>query len=411
MALPTTIITGGHFPGHAPPFISSAGNVYAFIQTIVTANVIMEAYKATDPTSSWAVQDSENGPTTTSSVGTFESVSIVQLADLLYVASFALGDYRFSIFNMATDAWTTADQLIEDVSGTPPDQSWISIAPPRTDGTIVVAYAGATDGVKGGDKQRVDYNIRSFPGGAWGGPIALDAAGDIHYGNPNCVLGTNDGVHMVWQQQSATTDPPAAWATLEGRTLNSVDSLSTTSTGIGDVTSSNLIGIPHAITYDDGGTQQIILNGFPGNAQNLHTAQCTEDGSDDISLDVLAVESFTTHTGAFNGEITILSYVELGGELHLVFSGGGGSAPSTELDVYSSKSTDNGTSWDTAVEEIDAITCNFISANIYARAGDTVLAYVYDDGGTTKYNEKVLIPSTIHVITAKRSKTGIQVYR
>ena len=53
-------------------------------------------------------------------------------------------------------------------------------------------------------------------------------------------------------------------------------------------------------------------------------------------------------------------------------------------------STDNGSTWATPTEEIDAITVNFISATIYERDHYTVLAYVYDDGGVQKYNEKIL---------------------
>ncbi len=97
-----------------------------------------------------------------------------------------------------------------------------------------------------------------------------------------------------------------------------------------------------------------------------------------------------------NGAVTLLSNAELNGDLHVLYSGGG--TTGVDQDLYYLTSTNNGTDWDTETEEIDAITVNFISANIYVRGSDTVMAYVYDDAGTQKYNEKVLISGAVDLI-------------
>jgi len=61
---------------------------------------------------------------------------------------------------------------------------------------------------------------------------------------------------------------------------------------------------------------------------------------------------------------------------------------SASADLWSDAQTDGG-SWGTDVEELDAVTINRVSCNVYDRSGSK-LAYVYDDGGTIKYNEKSL---------------------
>ena len=66
----------------------------------------------------------------------------------------------------------------------------------------------------------------------------------------------------------------------------------------------------------------------------------------------------------------------------MIFAGSGS-------DIFTDSNNDRG-GWGTDVEELDGITCNLITSNVYTRAGVVVLAYVYDDGGTIKYNEKFL---------------------
>ena len=384
MALPTTVVAAAGVEGYSPPFKSSAGNFYVIARTSDVVGI--DAYKASDPTSSWTAQDTVNNPTAFTS---YPLISSVQKGDVLYIASInvnAVGDLslKYHEFNMAADTWSITEEAVDGLADDP-TFPWASIAV-RSDGDVVVVYAGDTDAVMGGAKERVDYNVRTT--GTWGGPQALGvAAGDVHDGNPNCVLGTNDFVHCVWQHTANVADPPTAWTNTHGRSIDPADdSLSTVKASSLD-SGSDLLGEPNIVTYDDGGTQRISVSAWV-TATQIQSSLFIEDVNDEIDFvnnfaEVLTAERYV------NGEVGISTFVELSGDLHQLYAGGG--TAGVDQDIYYTKSTDNGTNWDAETEEIDAITVNYISANIYVRGSDTVLAYVYDNAGTQYYNEKVLI--------------------
>jgi len=387
MALPTTIASIAVLSGRHPPFKSSSGNFYAIANTTTTT---IDVYKATDPTVSWTAQDTSNNPLGDGFVD-FDIITAVQDGDLIHIATDddVFGGYLYHKFDMSSDTWTVTDEVIEFTTDAP-ENTWISIAV-RSDGDVIVAYVGDTDRVMGGDKERVDYARRES--GSWTVGVALDAAGDIHYGNPNVVKASStDDMHFVWQRQTDTADPPTSWEDHEGRTLDSSNTLSTTDNEATALTSGHLRGFQNMVSYDDGGTERIIGSG-PDTNQDLINTQATEDGSDDISITAPVTEALTDEIFV-NGEVGIITTAELSGDLHILYSGGG--ANGVDQDLFYSTSTDNGASWATEAEEIDAVTVNFISANIYVRCKDTVLAYVYDDGGVQKYNEKVLIVGQTH---------------
>lgn len=403
--LPTTINPTGGVPGHSPPFKSSAGNFYA-VAAINGTDSHVNVYKTSDPASdSWAAQDTADRPNMDGFVTNgYTVVSAVQDADVIHIATHREGTasstfgYHYHTFNMATDQWAI-DELIEALGPVVGFAPWISIAV-RGDGDVIVAYAGLTDGNMGDQKERVDVDIRN---GSWSGPTSLDAAGDIHYGTPNCVLGTSDGVHITWQRSINTTnDPPISWLDTQGRTLDSGDSLSAVDTTTG-LSAADMLGANVVLTYDDGGTQRVISTAI--NQNNTVRTSLGIETSGDIDLSAgVSTENFTTTAGTFtNGEVGIHTWTELDGVLYCLFSGGG--TIGVDQDLWYSTSSNDGQDWDTPTEEIDAITVNFISANIYVRGLDTVIAYVYDDDGIQKYNEKVLSSITQpfhHVIKENR---------
>jgi len=387
--LPTTIVSVAGLAGHHPPFKSSGG---AFYVVVLTTSSIIDVYKATDPADSWVQQDPTGHP-----IGQ-TNVSVISVAvddDTLHIAWYtdaSSGEYRYKNFNMADDTWDAAATELIDTATNNPTLPWISIAV-RSDGDVVVAYAGDTDQVMGGKKERVDVNIRTS--GTWGGPVALDAAGDNHYGNPNCVLGTNDFIHFVWQETNLTADPPAGWRDIEARTVDPSDNtLSTLVRNPDEASTSALLGVPNLVSYDDAGTQRIEWV-FPQATINIRSQGSTEDVNDEIVAPD-NTDEVTTLDPHINGEVFIGSLAVESTNLHLLFSGGG--TAGVDQDLYYTKSTDDGATWDTETEEINAITINFISGNVYVRGADTVLAYVYDDGGVQKYNEKVLIAGAVDLI-------------
>ena len=365
--------------------MKAGGSFYVLGTDSLSARLAMYKADSDDPSDGWTEVDGSGAPT--------EVIGGVYTCILdgttIHAAQNGLSDgqYSYHSFNTGDDTWTDIDVEIE--AATDPNLNWISIAV-RSDGTIVVCYNGETDSEMGNDKERVDLNIGSSASPpVWGGPVSLNAGGDVHYGNPNCVLGTNDGVHFMWQRQVFTgNDPPTSWAgTGRARTLDSGDNLSTVVAG-GMGTDSALLGAAHSLSYDDSGTQRIITVGSDaGGSEGREFRLSTEDGNDDVQAGSFA--SSTVTESYINGEVGIVTIGELNTDLHTLFSGGG--TVGVDQDLYYSKSTDDGVTWTTPVEEIDAITVNFISGTIYVRGSDTVFAYVYDDGGVQKYNEKILI--------------------
>lgn len=385
MALPVTVISAAGVVGYQPPVKSSKGEFYCLV---VSGNAI-DAYKATDPTSSFTVQDASNNPAKAGS-STFNAFTYVQAGDTLYgvnVVTTSSGDvgYYHVKFYLDTDLWEqfggNSLETIELPTNSPTNP-WASIAI-RSDGDVIVAYAGDTDQVMGGKKERVDYGRRE--GGTWTVGLEIDAAGDVHYGNPNIVkAGLTDDMRIVWQGTSSTVDPPVSWTGLEARTLDFANSLSTLVTNAGD-TASTLLGICNMVGYEDAGTARTaFLGGLV--TWSINAWRATDDGSGDIQAPSNAV--VTTQDIYSNGEVSILSIAEDSGVLYVLFSGGG--VNGADQDIYYSTSTDDGETWTNPTEELDAVTCNYISCSIMQIGALTVLAYIYDDGGTQKFNYRDL---------------------
>lgn len=414
------IIPGYHDPGHNPPYKSSSGNFYAVTRLphVNATNRIINVCKATDPTGAWITQDSANAPWGIADHRANSYLPVMttrQAGDTIHIVFYRDPgtpqddpQLRYVTFDMSTDLYVIVDgfdtehgEMIENhgVSGEP-EFPWFSIADVRADGEVIVVYAGLSDKIMGGDKHRVDYARRTGLD-TWSAGNALDAAGDIHYGNPNCALGTSNATHFIWQTTSAAPDPPTAWTDSQGRTLDSANTLSTVDNSASD-TGSYLLGNPNVLSYDDGGTQIVLSLGSW--QDSFEFGDGTEDGSGDLLLTATALtESISPDVFDFDAtgraSVSVLTFV-LGGEnatdIHCLYSGGG--TAGVDQDIYYTKSTDNAVTWSTPTEELDATACNFISANIYVRGSDTVLAYTYnredasgDANRTTKYGEKILI--------------------
>jgi hypothetical protein len=389
--------------GQHPPFKSSAGAFYVVAPDPAVPSSL-DVFKATDTTNPWSVQDTGNRISNIAVVG-FGGLSTVQVGDVIHMAF--IGDsndrYRYATFNMATDLWAivgsdTDGEVIENIAANASSRwDWISIADVRADGDVIVAYNGEQDKIMGKDRERVDYARRTGVD-TWSSPNALDAAGEIQYSNPVCALGTANATHIVWQKTEAETLPiGAVWTDSQGRTLDSANSLSTTDDSTAD-TGDRLIGNQNLLSYDDSGTQIVLSLGASENSFEI--ADGIEDGSGDLLLaaaglsEAISPDIFGNDATTYPGVVSVISFVvDAAGDIHCLYSGGG--TAGVDQDIYYTVSTDNGINWSTPVEELDAVTCNFMSANIYVRGTDTVLAYFYDDNGYQKYNEKILIAGEV----------------
>lgn len=377
----TTIGAGSLGRGRNPVHAVSG----AFYQVIhdLTANDL-KMMKASDPTSSWSEVDSAGAPTNEpQSTGW-----LISVADSTYIHVAVLyNNYTYySRFDHTSDAW---DNTIVDEEITTPGSTaafrWASIAV-RSDGDVIICYSGASEAVKGDQKQRVDYMRRES--GSWTYDIALDGGGDEHYGNPNCDVGTNDGIHFVWQNtDDPANDPPVSWITsglsgalMQARTLDSSNNLSTTVTDVGDTTAGNLLGIPNIVSLDNSGSELIKAFGWQPSitANNFY-----EDASDDIAYSsnygnsltpaVRVADEMAAMCLAVDGTVPYLAYVS-----------------GTNQDIYWTKTNVLGSSWDTPTVLESSVTGFWCSAAVFARGAATVLGVTWNTITGVEYSEYVI---------------------
>lgn len=392
MPLPVTIISDVGLPGYQPPAISSGGNVYGVVRADADE---LDVYKATDPTDSFSVQDAGNGPV---HIGTILGYAVKQISDVLHIVAWSAIDYEYYTFNMATDLWAI-DELMVNVSGAGAPTFPFASIDVRGDGDVIVEYAGEREGIKGTRYERVAYARREA--GVWTTGVAVDALGEFHYGNPVMVKSPlTDHMHMVWQRAGPTPNPPTAWTAIRARTLDPSNVLSTEITTTTGTTDAALTGYANAVAYEDAGTQRMpfaaVIATSGGDTARV-AKNFREDGSDNIIVSSVSIVGIAPEAFV-NGEDGIITVAEDGGILHRLYSGGG--ADGVDQDLYYETSTDDGFGWTGNVEEIDAVTVNFISGIIYERAGNNRFAYLYDDAGVQKYNEKDLGAAAAGAISA-----------
>lgn len=386
MALPTTINTEPGLAGHHPPYKGSNGKFY-LIGTVFSVSTTLEAFEATDPSDSWTAKDSANNPPS-GVIGVFATAVD---DDIIHIVWWTGGVYAWESFSMATQTWSGTTFTIEDTANDPTN-AWISIAI-RSDGDLVVVYNGDTDQVMGGKKERVDFNVSTDGGTTWAGPTSLmtDDTADIHTGNPNCVKASDsDDIHILWQEETDTADPPVGWLQTRCNTLSSTDTLATEDVGAIDTVDA-LLGLQNGVAFDESGTQRVrFIGALTSGGGHGRAFMLGDTGTGGKRLEYEATESITVADSGsspkVNGEVGIMTIANLGEDLHVLWSNVDDSD-----DIYYSTSTDTGDTWSADVEDLDAVACNFISSNIYVRGADTVLAYIFDDGTDTKYNERVLI--------------------
>lgn len=393
MALPTTIMARAADPGRNPVHKAPNG---AFYYIGVASGGAFEAFKATDPSDSWSsvITGGQSDP--------HESVNTVLDGDIIHIISShdttTQGQHLlWTRFDTDSELFFASQSI--DVLDNDPTFPWCSLGEPRSDGDLIVAYAGDTDQVMGGKKERVDY--ARLEGGSWTAGIALDAGGDIHYGSP-CVVkdsGT-DKHHFIWAVTTSTADPPVVWVDVEARSLSSTNTLSTTvsDTIYTDNLASPRVEVPEfrGVSFDNGGTENMRFvyrrsESSPG--PRGMAIMCDADGSGDIRFEGTAETEFASTTAqpstvqlfSHTHPIMEIVYESGTGDIHVLYSNFDDSN-----DIYHVESTDTGDTWGTETEELDGVNCQQLAATIYDRGGNTVLAYVYDDAGTTKYNEIVL---------------------
>lgn len=364
MALPTTLtditFLATASQGRTRPYISSAGNVYYFAKDGGTTTQL-NAYKATDPASSF----SQAATLAINASGILLGIGTFQDGDNIHIATQDDNEaILYHVFSMSSDTFTTSNEAATSAVGTNIDADKAISISLETDGSIIIFYQAASVGDMGA-KERVNYAYKPS-GGSWTVDQAVDAGGAINYYLGGIVRGEADKFHLVFKDDNNSDALHRSVQDVDG-TLSAVETLNDSNTN----TQSFIVTQP--VYYDDDGVERITT--FFQIPNNIFTSVIDDDGTPQD-------DEFILGTTEFNGEFTI-------------FSGAVDEKTVWALlaqnldDLFFDSNVDN-TGWGNGGEELDAITCNLITSNVYERNGVVVLAYVYDDGGTIKYNEKFL---------------------
>lgn len=374
MALPTTISSVApasdyqHFGG---PYLSAGGHVYTVLLDSGDLSLI-EAHKATDPTSSFTEVDGANRPDLT---GTVASLDTFQVADVIHVLTqeITTGRVAYHTFNMATDAWVVKNEQVTATGRTAQGRP-ISLVV-RSDGSVVCCYCADNETVTMTSYGRVSYAVRST-GGVWTSNQRLDSNSADVWRSPRAVLGGSDRTHFFFVNRDQ----------LDGyqRTLTSDNVLQALpaafDTTVGDI--GGLFG--KGTTYVSGGATKVRLM-FRDSADS----DVIEFDSADTPT-VSVTSGFATMAPGNNNTSNVAQAVCVadGTTLYVVYTA------SADLDIkYITNADGAGYS---AATNLYTGSVRALAVNIYARSGTYRLAYVRDDAGTLAYDELDLraVPST-----------------
>ena len=374
LGMPTTIsgvdLLATSTQGRSKPYTSSAGKQYGVFRD-GTTNTDLDIYKAV---SSPFTAFTQVASLTLNASGVLLGWGTFQVGDDIHIATQDNNEaILYHVFSMASDTFTTSNEAVTSAVGTNvDDEKCVSIAL-ETGLDIIIAYQGASD-LDMGAKERVDYAFKT--GGSWTVDQPLDAGGTVNYFLGGIIRGEANKFHVTFVD---LTNRDA-----KHRSIQDVDG---TPTAVEDFNDDNLlsaiefqIGLP---TYhQDFGVEHITCQ-YANGAAFIKSAAIRDDGSPLTPQLVTGAVRGTGKVLAVAGFVSDLIPKE-DGDLtdHIVFA-------KADQDIFANRSID-GSSWSLETEELDAITCSLLTANVYTRFGIVRLAYFYDDAGTILYNEKDL---------------------
>ncbi len=341
---------------------------------------------ATDPTDSFARQDTANQPSDSAdSLWAYLSGSEIHMSA---ERSTGAPELSYHVFDTADDTWSITDETIEDIKDNSA-QIGCSIAV-RSDGDVIVLYTGDQDSDMGNPFDRVDYARRE--GGTW--TFGIDVGGttpaDEHRIAGVVVRGSGDNMHFQYVHLDAGNNK-----LLRARSLPPANTpLSTERTSTTGVQQHQVAGV----SYDDAGTQRVnFLVRLAGANQDLIAWRFTES-SGALSTPVAETQINAAGVGAALANLTAIACSALDGnnDMHVMWS------HETDLDLYRDTGASPQSSWGSDDEVIDATTINRISCNVYPRDGAIKLAFVYDEAGAIKYNEVSITAPTAPAMAASR---------
>lgn len=361
MALPVQIPGSGFsttidFVG---PFKVSDTAYYVFGRDPTTATTL-QAYKATDPSSSWSSIATKTGFATG-----ILNLSAFQVGSTIHIGitdgtSGSSENRKYVSFDASTDTFGTVETILAVGAA---GGANISIVV-RSTGEVVAFYGTASTKVSGTFYNRVAYSRRTAVN-TWTASTRPDTDVANNTSNPEVVVTPSDVVHFIW----ANASPGNGWVQ---RTLNASNVLQTASTGFSGTGLSAL-----ATFYDRSGTTKVAGTGT---------------GSDTSYWDA-GGNTPTLNRSTSNTMSSRVRVYSEGTDVWLI------GAVSSVLTVC--KSTDDGATFGSQISlGVNVGTGNLLCrrGQTYTRGSNVVLPYVYIDassGGKLWYNEYVIRTSGV----------------
>ena len=386
MALPVTITSSDHpstRSGHNKPFRSSNGDIYVILLTVddpaigivqdgdllhiagqmdqsSTTSASPVAYKATDPTASFAIQDSGGQPT--------------------WATDADDGEVWYSRFNMADDTWQDVDTGDPDILAVdvqdPENGKAISITL-RSDGDLVIVYQKNRDKFMGIDRPSVGAAVSTDNGINWTGETQISPTGSAtdHYAGPVIIPPNNsDQAHIFYIKDDGTP-------TLVQRAFSGGGTVRTErDTGFTTDVNKSLSGM----AFTRGGSDLVKIlyhdsGAFPTVYEMIPFSDDTDPTSGDSSVQIVAETA----------NIAALDFVfdpgtETMHELH-------SDVVTDDIQHHDDQGTDTWQDNGEVVMGVGSITR--VYCNIFDRDGAKI-GFVYRDGSNIIYNEVDITPST-----------------
>ena len=384
MALPINIFrrVGEQNSYHGP--FHSAGDAAADNVSVVLTNSIPDGetillMRSPNPTSSsFVVEDTLNSPVFGSGT-TVDSLWSVQGGEKIHVVG--QNDGHDVWYAQVEDLSQGASAIWHDIDGAGDRDILVDSAPIGDDGPnaiacsisaettgtdIVVAYQGLNDMDMGTAYARIDVKRSTDDGENWGSVIAIDNGGAVHWTGPVIVQGSSDRMHIFFIDDNNND--------AYQRTLRSDDSLETFPSAFdaaAGAVGSYVFGRGVAFTS---GADTKVRAPYKDADNTLSVVRFNSVDTPSVTT-VTGVSDTTAATDIFG--LAVDTDVQ-----HLLYRG-------ADADLFRDETGADNDTWGTDTEVLDAVTINDVFPNVYDRSGQK-LAYIYDDGGTVKYNEVTL---------------------
>lgn len=426
MAVPNTIFSGTGatdpigYDGYAPIHQAPNGSFYCVLVYVFGASELFRVFKSDDPEGgTWTVQDSAHEVQSSVSTNWGTSWPDTCLStclagdngDKLCAASYetsSSNQVRFHVFDTSDDTHhSTASLSIGSGQSDYTGSNWNSVhlAGRSNDGKVIVVYDGTPDAVKGDDKMRVDWarvDPDTLPPTVDTSNNMFGTGGDVHNGAPRCVTApSGTDIHIFHNYESDNSlDPPADWQYFRGQTIDSSDNVNASSLTILNSTKDAPQAVSHACAYNNGTADRSAILMYQSSGSYTTAIVGEEDASGYWQYDTPGLYTDIWSGGADVNSpahgyfVASLAYDDTDDRLYSVFSGG--TTPADE-DMYLSYSDNDGVSWSTPTEILDAVTVAWLSASFLTFSnGKRALGIIYYDESTSavRYYEYVIDPGS-----------------